>query len=350
MSPQARRRPQRVIFPICFDFFLFSSSFSFFSSRMTHPTSTPQAHPPLAPAIQRKPESTRRLSEIAPAPTEKHSGKSKDDTGGGHPTPYRSGALNGVGEEVERPSFVPELTPRVVETVLQVNSELIRVCIDYQNRGWINDPDLAIFQARLQSNLTYLAAVADHYIKPPGPPGPGETQPPPPPNLPSLPEEISLPNPKVPSQLKSMLEQLSKYHQAMQAADSARFIEASRNARCALRATMIAVPPHDTPEERREARASAVGSRVWDTRPTDPQDEWRPAPTFFSPRGVEIPGVPPPPPRGHVPGVPPEAILRQWQLQEHQKMYRKQYPSRKSSGSEGSPSTGVKPANAPKPQ
>ncbi|RKP14628.1 hypothetical protein BJ684DRAFT_15055 [Piptocephalis cylindrospora] len=289
---------------------------------MTTPTPFSQVSP-LAPSTPKRPEEEGKVPDASPAPNEKSSDKGKDDASGGHPVPYRSGALNSVGEEVERASFVPELTPRVVETVLQVNSELIRVCIDYQNRGWINDPDLAIFQARLQSNLTYLAAVADHYIKPTGPPG--ETLAPEPPQLPPLPEDTDMPTPKVPSHLKEALAQFAIHRQAMLAADAARLNDASRAARTSLRATMIAVPPHDTPEERREARAAAVGSRVWDTRPADPQDEWRPAPTFFSPRGVEIPGVPPPPPRGHVPGVPPEAVLRQWQLQEQQMLYRKQH-------------------------
>ncbi|KAI9596964.1 hypothetical protein BDF19DRAFT_412493 [Syncephalis fuscata] len=71
-----------------------------------------------------------------------------------------------VTDEVDRPSFVAELSPRVVETVLQVNMELIRLCVEYQNRGWFQDPDYAIYQARLQSNLIYLASVADYHLKP----------------------------------------------------------------------------------------------------------------------------------------------------------------------------------------
>ncbi|RKP05745.1 hypothetical protein THASP1DRAFT_32417 [Thamnocephalis sphaerospora] len=71
-----------------------------------------------------------------------------------------------VTDEVDRPSFVPELSARVIETVLQINTELIRLCVEYQNRGWFQDPDFAIYQTRLQANLSYLASVADYYLKP----------------------------------------------------------------------------------------------------------------------------------------------------------------------------------------
>ncbi|KAJ1972829.1 hypothetical protein H4R35_004458, partial [Dimargaris xerosporica] len=50
-----------------------------------------------------------------------------------------------------------------VQLVLDINAELIQVCVEFQNRGWFQDPDFAVYQARLQSNLLYLATVADHF-------------------------------------------------------------------------------------------------------------------------------------------------------------------------------------------
>lgn len=48
-------------------------------------------------------------------------------------------------EEENGGVFVPELTQgRLIEHLLETNDKLIRVCLDYQNRGWINDPDFAL--------------------------------------------------------------------------------------------------------------------------------------------------------------------------------------------------------------
>ncbi|RKP23344.1 hypothetical protein SYNPS1DRAFT_30918 [Syncephalis pseudoplumigaleata] len=105
------------------------------------------------------------------SPHDSAADESETNEGGGDPSKRakkssKRDADDAVTDEVDRPSFIPELSPRVIETVLQVNMELIRLCVEYQNRGWFQDPDYAIYQARLQSNLTYLASVADYHLKP----------------------------------------------------------------------------------------------------------------------------------------------------------------------------------------
>ncbi|CAG8627429.1 5146_t:CDS:2 [Rhizophagus irregularis] len=56
-----------------------------------------------------------------------------------------------------------DYTQKCVQLILEINYELIRVCIDYQNKGITNDQDLAMYKSRLQANLSYLATVADEY-------------------------------------------------------------------------------------------------------------------------------------------------------------------------------------------
>ncbi|CAG8604877.1 12127_t:CDS:2 [Cetraspora pellucida] len=46
--------------------------------------------------------------------------------------------------------------------ILEVNFELIRVCIDYHTNKWPNE-ELTMYKMRLQANLAYLAMVADEY-------------------------------------------------------------------------------------------------------------------------------------------------------------------------------------------
>ncbi|CAI2183503.1 14194_t:CDS:2 [Funneliformis geosporum] len=60
------------------------------------------------------------------------------------------------------PEYV-DYTQKCVQVILEINYELIRVCIDYQSNGLVNEPDLVLYKARLQGNLSYLATVADEY-------------------------------------------------------------------------------------------------------------------------------------------------------------------------------------------
>ncbi|KAJ1960123.1 hypothetical protein IWQ62_004349, partial [Dispira parvispora] len=62
-------------------------------------------------------------------------------------------------------SYIPEFNAKCIQLVLDINAELIQVCLEFQNRGWFQDPDFAVYQARLQCNLAYLATVADHFLQ-----------------------------------------------------------------------------------------------------------------------------------------------------------------------------------------
>ncbi|ORY33652.1 hypothetical protein LY90DRAFT_512007 [Neocallimastix californiae] len=75
--------------------------------------------------------------------------------------------LTSKGEDsgsVLQPVLVPQLGYSAIQNVLEINKKLIKVLIEYQNYGWIEDPDFIIYQRRLQTNLNYLATVADNYL------------------------------------------------------------------------------------------------------------------------------------------------------------------------------------------
>ncbi|KAJ3296347.1 hypothetical protein HDU79_007031 [Rhizoclosmatium sp. JEL0117] len=61
---------------------------------------------------------------------------------------------------------IPNLSHTTVEQILTINSHLIKILSHYQNNGWLEEPEYKIYQARLQSNLTYLATAADYMGKP----------------------------------------------------------------------------------------------------------------------------------------------------------------------------------------
>ncbi|KAI9479455.1 hypothetical protein BX667DRAFT_477442 [Coemansia mojavensis] len=62
--------------------------------------------------------------------------------------------------------YLPRLKTSIIQVVLNINKELIRLCNEYQNNSLMDDPQLVMYQMRLQSNLAYLASVADHYMDP----------------------------------------------------------------------------------------------------------------------------------------------------------------------------------------
>ncbi|KAI8048433.1 hypothetical protein BDF21DRAFT_433387 [Thamnidium elegans] len=76
------------------------------------------------------------------------------------------------------------LTKRV-EVILTINQELIRLCLEHQqmNMNETREPDITIYKSRLQSNLTYLATMADISMTKPE----ENTKIPTPPNLSPLP-------------------------------------------------------------------------------------------------------------------------------------------------------------------
>ncbi|KAI8622103.1 hypothetical protein BC830DRAFT_1090812 [Chytriomyces sp. MP71] len=72
-----------------------------------------------------------------------------------------------VMEKMTQPLVaIPNLSHGTVEQILAINSHLIKVLVQYQNYGWIEEPEYKIYQARLQTNLTYLATAADYMAKP----------------------------------------------------------------------------------------------------------------------------------------------------------------------------------------
>ncbi|KAI8811234.1 hypothetical protein BJ742DRAFT_156000 [Cladochytrium replicatum] len=57
--------------------------------------------------------------------------------------------------------YVPQLSHATVQTVLDINFQLLRVLLEYQNNGWINEPEHKIYRKRLQDNLSYLNGAAE---------------------------------------------------------------------------------------------------------------------------------------------------------------------------------------------
>ncbi|PKK72186.1 hypothetical protein RhiirC2_743268 [Rhizophagus irregularis] len=78
-------------------------------------------------------------------------------------TPINTNGGVTIGNNQNRTPEYIDYTQKCVQLILEINYELIRVCIDYQNKGITNDQDLAMYKSRLQANLSYLATVADEY-------------------------------------------------------------------------------------------------------------------------------------------------------------------------------------------
>ncbi|KAJ2556495.1 hypothetical protein EV175_001968 [Coemansia sp. RSA 1933] len=74
-------------------------------------------------------------------------------------------ALHGEDEQPSTP-YLPRLKTSIIQMVLNINAELIKLCKEYQDNSLMDDPQLVMYQMRLQSNLAYLASVADHYMDP----------------------------------------------------------------------------------------------------------------------------------------------------------------------------------------
>ncbi|ORX70244.1 hypothetical protein DL89DRAFT_267466 [Linderina pennispora] len=77
----------------------------------------------------------------------------------------RSQTAQQVDDGQEQP-YLPRLKTSIIQMVLNINSELIRLCQEYQNNSLMDDPQLIMYQNRLQTNLAYLASVADNYLDP----------------------------------------------------------------------------------------------------------------------------------------------------------------------------------------
>ncbi|KAJ1327098.1 hypothetical protein BSLG_010445 [Batrachochytrium salamandrivorans] len=57
--------------------------------------------------------------------------------------------------------MIPQVNHYTVQSILEINKHLIKILVEYQNNGWIGEPEQKIYQQRLQTNLTYLATLAD---------------------------------------------------------------------------------------------------------------------------------------------------------------------------------------------
>ncbi|KAJ2371827.1 hypothetical protein H4S02_009415, partial [Coemansia sp. RSA 2611] len=77
----------------------------------------------------------------------------------------RERRANQADDEPGHP-YLPRLKTSIIQMVLSINSELIRLCQEYQNKSLMDDPHLIMYQMRLQSNLAYLASVADNFLDP----------------------------------------------------------------------------------------------------------------------------------------------------------------------------------------
>ncbi|CAO3695501.1 unnamed protein product [Rhizopus stolonifer] len=73
--------------------------------------------------------------------------------------------------ETKKTSFTSndtELNSKRVEAILEMNQEIIRLLVESKNTTGYLEPDLAVYQAKLQSNLTFLATMADISMVKPG--------------------------------------------------------------------------------------------------------------------------------------------------------------------------------------
>ncbi|KAI8982623.1 hypothetical protein BDB01DRAFT_793447 [Pilobolus umbonatus] len=70
--------------------------------------------------------------------------------------------FKGKHRQIYAPDEYSLLTQKV-ETILCMNQEIIRLCIEHHE-----EPNLSVYQLRLQSNLTYLATIADISLMKPG--------------------------------------------------------------------------------------------------------------------------------------------------------------------------------------
>ncbi|KAJ2507369.1 hypothetical protein GGI11_006378 [Coemansia sp. RSA 2049] len=77
-----------------------------------------------------------------------------------------SGKKSGQADDEPSTPYLPRLKTSVIQMVLNINAELIKLCKEYQNNSLMDDPQLMMYQMRLQANLAYLASVADHYLDP----------------------------------------------------------------------------------------------------------------------------------------------------------------------------------------
>ncbi|KAJ2005256.1 hypothetical protein H4R26_002048 [Coemansia thaxteri] len=128
---------------------------------------------------------------------------------------------NQIDDEPVHP-YLPRLKTSIIQMVLGINAELLRLCQEYQNNSLMDDPQLVMYQMRLQSNLAYLASVADHFLDP--------TR--------SMPDLAPLPKPKLPecqgSSIVAKLAHAREVYAAYVSAWSEQQMELSKRAKSKL--------------------------------------------------------------------------------------------------------------------
>ncbi|KAJ2082637.1 hypothetical protein GGI09_007469, partial [Coemansia sp. S100] len=94
--------------------------------------------------------------------------RGSEESGGGGSSNKRSDREKRANQADDEPGhpYLPRLKTSIIQMVLSINSELIRLCQEYQNKSLMDDPHLIMYQMRLQSNLAYLASVADNFLDP----------------------------------------------------------------------------------------------------------------------------------------------------------------------------------------
>ncbi|TPX43495.1 hypothetical protein SeMB42_g04695 [Synchytrium endobioticum] len=79
-----------------------------------------------------------------------------------HPASAKSTAEQRAPGWARKPLVaIPEFNHSTIQTVLDINKQLIKILIDYQNYGWFQEQEFKMYQARLQSNIAYLVAAQD---------------------------------------------------------------------------------------------------------------------------------------------------------------------------------------------
>ncbi|KAJ2831983.1 hypothetical protein FBU31_002164 [Coemansia sp. 'formosensis'] len=97
-----------------------------------------------------------------------HNRRGSEEGEGGGPSGKRSDREKRANQTDDEPGhpYLPRLKTSIIQMVLSINTELIRLCQEYQNKSLMDDPHLVMYQMRLQSNLAYLASVADNFLDP----------------------------------------------------------------------------------------------------------------------------------------------------------------------------------------
>ncbi|KAJ2703204.1 hypothetical protein FB645_004005 [Coemansia sp. IMI 203386] len=187
---------------------------------------------------------------------------------------------NNPEDEPSNP-YLPRLKTSIIQMVLGINSELLKLCQEYQNNSLMDDPQLIMYQMRLQSNLAYLASVADHYLDP--------TR--------MMPDFRPLPKPRLPrcqgTSIGAKLEHARKVYQAYVDVWAEQQMEMSKRAKKGLREGEKAEFSGMERDEvhKRFEQVLKMNRVVFDKSADEPvnPDSFRPFPPFRVPDGIQLP-------------------------------------------------------------